>query len=183
MNWYGIAFSHEDAFKLGWDVFYDIMSTKFKVGELQKVMAYNTPVLMRGALCLEQLYSTLCKQRWENSWWNSLAHHILYPDWSSAREKLIEDLTINLGANEDTPTRPYGALRVLQSDLPGIETQGEDTRELGNVLPASEHPGTAVRDMIQSGLWSSPLDTDSSHLLCRHNGLAQRMLLHGAQQS
>ncbi|TEB26987.1 hypothetical protein FA13DRAFT_1596385, partial [Coprinellus micaceus] len=91
LKWSGAVFTQQDAIDLGFHVFYEIISTKSKVEELRKGMAYNAPELVRGILCPVRRYEK-CKAVWEDVWWSELGRHILHPGWSTAGQLVKEQL-------------------------------------------------------------------------------------------
>ncbi|KAF6750180.1 hypothetical protein DFP72DRAFT_1072521 [Ephemerocybe angulata] len=89
MNCTGFSLLEEDAAAIGFDVFYRIVSTKFSVDTMRKMMEYNVPDLIKDPNC--ETYAS-CSAVWTAEWWNGLAPHILHPNYTTVGERIKKEL-------------------------------------------------------------------------------------------
>lgn len=79
----------ECANQIGHDVYFVLASTKAKIEEMRKRMAFKAPYLIEGADCKNH---ALCQEVWNRIWWDCMGPLILRPDWLLAGPKVQESL-------------------------------------------------------------------------------------------
>ncbi|KAJ3505026.1 hypothetical protein NMY22_g17727 [Coprinellus aureogranulatus] len=120
LGWPGTRFTEEDAHEVGFDVYCLMLSTKFKVDDVRKVLAYNAPPLVTGDNCLTP---GACKSGWVDAWWTALAPHILHPSWPTVGDRI----KYYLEAKKNIPGVCEGCYRKTVESMRGDGTFERDS--------------------------------------------------------
>ncbi|KAF8124440.1 hypothetical protein EV363DRAFT_1454488 [Boletus edulis] len=71
------SISRIEARRMGMENFWILTTTKAKIEEHYRALAYTQPMLVRSPECKTPL---ACAAAWKEEWWNGIARHFLHPE-------------------------------------------------------------------------------------------------------
>lgn len=132
------SISRLEAYRMGMEYFWILVTTKSKINDHYRALAYTEPALEQSPECDTPL---MCTSIWKEEWWNGVARHLLHPETPCRNSAGILELLRE--ANFDGG--------ICASCKAGILSKLQDSAALGYEEDMQDVAAVLIMDVQHSG--------------------------------